>query len=273
MLSDYRGKAVLVTGGTKGIGLAVGLAFGRRGASVTLTSKWGSADLAEIRRAFADASAPEPDFFEADVSQAEDTRAVLGHIREKHEHLHAFVSNVAFASVVHSFEEYNRRGLLTGIEYSAWPMVSYTQAAFEIFGKYPKYVVGISSLGAEALHSNYDLVGPTKAVLESLARYMNYRLDRHGTRVNVVRTRFVRTESLTATFGEEFVPFVEKYASDLFTPPEEIAEAVYGVCSGLMDGLGGQIVTVDGGASFADGFSRLYRERKKNGIGQKGNRP
>jgi NAD(P)-dependent dehydrogenase (short-subunit alcohol dehydrogenase family) len=253
------------------MGLATGLAFGRRGAHVTLTNKWGSADADEIARAFHDAGAPAPEVFEADASREDDTRAVLDHVRAKHESLHAIVSNVAFASVVHGLQEYTRRGLLTGIEYSSWPIVSYTMGAHAVFGAYPKYVVGISSLGAEAFHANYDLIGPTKAVLESLCRYMNYRLDRHGVRVNVVRTRFVRTESLAATFGEEFIPFVEKYAPDLFTPPRDVGEAVYGVCSGLMDGLGGQVVTVDGGASFADGFSRLYRERRKNGIGQKGN--
>ena len=34
MLNDYTGKAVVITGGTKGIGLATGLAFGRVGAHV-----------------------------------------------------------------------------------------------------------------------------------------------------------------------------------------------------------------------------------------------
>lgn len=270
MLTDYRGKAVLVTGGTKGIGRAVGLAFGRRGAQVTLTSKWGSADVAEIKDAFAAVSAREPDVVEADASQPDDARAVMRGIHEKHGALHAFVSNVAFGSVVKSFEDYELRGLSAGIAYSAWPLVTHTRVAREVFGAYPRHVVGISSMGAEALHASYDLIGPTKAVLESLCRYLGYRLERQGVRVNVVRTRFVRTESLAATFGEDFVPFVERYAPDLFTPAAEVGEAVYGVCSGLMDGLSGQVITIDGGASFADGFSRLYRERAKNGIGQKG---
>ena len=49
MFNDFRGKAVLITGGTAGIGLATGLAFGRRGADCTLTYRWGSADEALSR--------------------------------------------------------------------------------------------------------------------------------------------------------------------------------------------------------------------------------
>ena len=67
MLNDFHGKAVLITGGTKGIGLATGLAFGQAGAHVTLTHKWGSADEDEIRQQFADCGAPEPKIMEADA--------------------------------------------------------------------------------------------------------------------------------------------------------------------------------------------------------------
>ena len=42
MIADYRGKAVLVTGGTAGIGLATALAFAARGAETTLTYRFGS---------------------------------------------------------------------------------------------------------------------------------------------------------------------------------------------------------------------------------------
>ena len=58
ILNDYTNKAVLITGGTKGLGLATGLAFGRHGAHVYLTNKWGSADEDALRQQFVDAGAP-----------------------------------------------------------------------------------------------------------------------------------------------------------------------------------------------------------------------
>ena len=71
------GRCVLVTGGTRGIGLATGLAFGRLGASAVLTHRWGSADEDAIRVAFAEAGAPEPDIVEADAGHGPDLDALL----------------------------------------------------------------------------------------------------------------------------------------------------------------------------------------------------
>ena len=266
MWNDFAGKAVLVTGGTRGIGLAAGLAFGRRGAHVTLTSKWGSADESQIRMLFEAAGAPAPSIIEADASREESVTSVLEGIRARHGELPVFVSNVAFAALVRSLDDYVRRSLTTSIDYSAWPVVAHTLAARKIFGRAPRYVVALSSEGTETMHVNYDFVAASKSVLETLCRYLHYRLREEGTSVNVVRTRFVDTESLAATFGDEFVPFVRRFEPDVFSTPEEVGEAVYGVCSGLMDALGGQVLTVDRGAGLYENFSRLYQERDQHPI-------
>lgn len=251
-------RSVLVTGGTKGLGLAIGLAFGKRGADVTLTQKWGSADADEIRAKFTAIGARPPNIVTADASQDEDARAVLETIVATHGKLDTLISNVAFAPLVGSLDDYTQRGLATAVNYTTWPIVAYTRIAHELAGVYPRYVVGMSSEGADSFHLNYDIVAAAKAALEALCRYLNHRLRDAGTHVNVVRTRFSSTESLHSTFGAEFEPFVEKHSPDMFTLPADVAEGVYGLCSGLMDGVGGQVITIDRGAGLFENYSRLY---------------
>ena len=262
MVNDYRGKAVLITGGTKGIGLHTGLAFGRQGAEVTLTSKWGSADEGEILAAFAAAGAPKPSIVDADVANLQDTMQVLTGMKERFGHVEAFISNVGFGHVVKTLDDYVLRSLFASIEYSAWPLVEYTRRIKEVFGKYPRYVIGLSSGGPDHYHTNYDFVAASKAVLETFCKYLNHRLFEDDVRINVLRARFVQTESLRSTLGEEFEPFVERFdKTHPWVTLDETANAILGLCSGLMDGVSGQIVTIDHGAFFSDNLMRIYAER------------
>jgi NAD(P)-dependent dehydrogenase (short-subunit alcohol dehydrogenase family) len=266
MWRDYAGRAVLVTGGTRGIGLATGLAFGRLGAAVTLTHKWGSADEGALAEAFAAAGAPPPAIVQADAAHEGDVRAVMDGIRATHDRLEVLVSNAAFGATVSSVDAYTRKAFHAGLDASAWPLVTHVQAARAAFGRAPRYVVGVSSEGADSMHVGYDLIAAAKAALETLCRYLHYRLREDGTSVNVVRTRFVDTVSLADTFGEDFRPFVERYEPDVLTPPDTVADAILGLCSGALDALGGQIVTVDGGAGLYENFSRLYQERDRRPL-------
>ena len=266
MLNDFHGKSVLITGGTKGIGLATALAFGKQGARCTLTHKWGSVDESEICRAFEAAGAPAPDIVCADVREDTDTAELMKRMRDRCDRIEVFVSGAAFAQIVHSVDEYSRRSLVQSLEYTTWPLVSYLQAIKKTFGRYPRYTLGMSSGGPDDFHAYYDVVAACKAALEALSRYLAYRLSEEDARVNVVRARFARTESLWATAGGEFGPFVDRYDPSLFIEVHEVANAVLALCSGLMDAVNGQVIMVDRGTSFGDNLMSMFDQRFERSI-------
>ena len=209
---DFKGKAVVVTGGTKGLGLAIGLAFGAEGARVYLTHKWGTADEDAIRAAFAERGAPEPRIVEADAAVDEDTDALLERVAEEHDGVFVFVSNVSFSQVGGGLDRYKKRSLFTSIEYSAWPMVGYVQRIKARFGRYPRYTLGTSCDGPDRYYPGYDFVAASKTVMETFCRYMaKHMFEEEGAIINILRSRPVSTESLVATFGEQFEPFLKKY--------------------------------------------------------------
>jgi NAD(P)-dependent dehydrogenase (short-subunit alcohol dehydrogenase family) len=253
------GRVVLITGGTKGIGLAAGLAFARQGATPVLTYKWGSAEPAAISERFRGEGLPDPVIVEADVANPEDTTSLLEGIRRRFDAIDVFVSNASFGLVVKELADYSLRSLLRTIEYSAWPLYEYPRRIHEVFGAYPRYIVGLSSGGPDHVYRNYDFVAVSKAALETLCRYLNYRLFAEDVRINVVRSRLVRTDSLRATFGEELEPFAERFDSGRqFTSAEEIADAIVMLASGLMDAVSGQVLNVDRGTTFFDNLMGLF---------------
>ncbi len=262
MFENLKGNAVLITGGTMGIGLETGLAFGKQGAHVYLTHRWGTADENEVRAKFAAIGAREPTIVLADVAESDDTNSLIDEIAKEHKHVEAFISNVSFAQVIKGVDDYKLRGLFKSIEYSTWPMWEYSRRMKEKFGKYPRYLIGLSSGGPDAYYQNYDFVAASKAVMETLTKYLNYRLYDEDIRINVVRSRLVRTESLRATFGADFEAFAERFnMKRQFISCEEVANAILALCSGMMDGVSGQTIMVDRGTTFFDTLMRIYNER------------
>ncbi|HEY5957576.1 MAG TPA: SDR family oxidoreductase [Polyangiaceae bacterium] len=264
MIQSFDNKTVLVTGGTKGIGLATGLAFGKLGASTVLTYRWGSADESEITAAFLAAGAKAPLIVQADAAEPEDTLALLNELKSKTDAIHVFVSNVAGSVVVPDFEGMTERALLKSIQYSSWPTFAYMQQMHKVFGRYPRYVVATSSPGPDTFNPGYEFVAASKAVLETLVRYTSYRLRNDNVNINVVRAAALETQSTRDMFGSELFEFLERLAPPGFKwlQPEEVASVIVALCSGLLDGVKGQTLTVDQGMLFSDDLMRLFTQRE-----------
>jgi NAD(P)-dependent dehydrogenase (short-subunit alcohol dehydrogenase family) len=247
---DLSGRAVLITGGTRGIGRAIGLAFGRCGAQVWLTHRWGSANEQELREAFLAVGAPAPQIVEADVASVQDTEALISAIAVRHTSLYAFFSNVCVVSRCGSFEALQQRTLSRVLDYSAWPLVEYVKIIEKKLGA-PRYIVATSSDGPEHHYPGYEYVALAKAALESLVRSLASRLTGSQTRVNALRSRLVLTSSYKEMFTEEAQRTLAKF-SDFEVSAESIGKAALALASGLLDGMNGQVLTVDKGCAFVD---------------------
>jgi enoyl-[acyl-carrier-protein] reductase (NADH) len=257
-------RTVLITGGTKGLGLEIALQFAKLGDKVVLTYAWGSVEDGDILAQFRDKNYPLPLLIQADVVNDEDTHALLTTVREKYGHIDIFVSNVSFANLVRTFSDYSEKALLKSIEYSAWPIIGYTQKMKEIMGQYPRYVLGLSSHGPDSYHVNYDFAAITKAVLEVMVKYLNYHFFNLDVRFNIIRTRPIITDSLLSTFGKEWTSFIaQNDFSGTDVSGEDIGKLAVMLTSGLMDGISGETIHADKGYNFADGLQSIYSNTKQ----------
>ena len=258
---------MLVTGGTKGIGLGTALAFARHGAQVVLTHKWGSADETELAAQFRALDAPAPLILEADISRSDDTQRLFETIKTQCGRVDALISNASAAVTVQSLDDLTERAFLKSMRASAWPTVEYTLAAKRVLGTFPRYVIAMSSDGPDRFTPAYDFVACGKAATETLARYLAYRLRDEGVRVNVVRSRAIKTDAFADTFGAEFYHFLRRFVrDDWFMTVDEVANAAFALCSGMFDAMTGQVVMVDRGNTFADGISTIYEHREELGL-------
>ncbi|MBN1647769.1 MAG: SDR family oxidoreductase [Spirochaetales bacterium] len=257
---DLSGRTALITGGTKGIGFASALELAKAGVKCFLTYKWGSADGNELIKKFTDLDIPEPVLIQADVSVSEDTDRVMETIAGHAVSVDIFMSNVGFAQRTMSLDEYRKRSLYKTFDYSSWPLVEYTQKIKAKFGAYPKRVLAISSDGPDHFYQGYDFVAASKALLEFLSKYMSVHLFAEGCRVNAIRFGTVRTESFSAIFGDEFFDFIRKngLTEDMILTPEDCARTVLAFCSGLLDAVNGQVISVDYGLPYQDNSMMKY---------------
>jgi NAD(P)-dependent dehydrogenase (short-subunit alcohol dehydrogenase family) len=267
---DFTGKTVLITGGTRGIGLACARMFAEAGAQTVLTYKWGTADMDALKAEFKALGAPEPLLVNADVSVDEDTDKVMAAIAAVAKKVDIFISNVGYAATMNTLDDYKKRSLYKTLDYSTWPMIEYTRAIHAKFGAYPEKVVGISSDGPDHYYRGYDFVAASKALLEFFGRYLSIHLFKEGCRVNVMRFGTVKTDSFTAMFGEEFFKYLVESGTateDMILQPEPCGKAVFALCSGLMDAVNGQVINVDYNLPFMDNSMMRFLQLKAQQAG------
>jgi enoyl-[acyl-carrier protein] reductase III len=238
------GASVLVTGGTRGIGLAIAHRLVRDGAQRVVLGYLRNDEAAEAAAEQIRASGAEVDLVRGNVA-SESTVVKLGAAGPYRVVVHNAATGVIRPALETEDKHWdwtmnaNARSLLAIARATAPGMESGAS------------IVAISSLGSQRVLDNYVLVGTSKAALESVVRYLGVELAPRGIRVNAVSAGVVETEALDwFPNKDEMLATVHRTPAGRLVAPEDVAAAVSFLCSGDASMMCGQTLIVDGGFSL-----------------------
>lgn len=259
-MSDGNGNVALVTGAARGIGLATAQRFLSEGWAVGLMD-WDAGELAVAMRALGQ---PERVLeLPLDVSKPEDAENAVARMREKFGRLDALVNNAGvaeFGGVLETSLNVWRTIMdvnLTG----PFLMTKAAVPAMRERGGAIVNITSISSLRASTLRVAY---GTSKAGLAHLTKQLAVELASYGIRVNAVAPGPVDTAMALKVHTKEIrKDYHDAIPLNRYGLPEELADAIYYLCSPHSSYITGQVLAVDGGFEAAGiGLATLRRDMR-----------
>ena len=235
------GRVVLVTGGTRGIGLACANWFLARGDRVAVTSRSGEVE-GEVLEAPGRLLS-----LACDVTDSAQVDAAFGTIEEAWSPVEVLVANAGIT----------RDTLVLRMTDDAWSDVIDTNlsGAFRVAKRalskmirlHRGRVIFVSSVGAYIGSPGQANYAASKAGLVGMARSMAREVASRTITVNVVAPGLVETNMLAALGEERLADFSSQVPLGRVAQPDEIAEAVGFLASDGAAYVTGAVLPVDGG--------------------------
>ncbi len=228
-------RNVLITGGNRGIGLAIARAFVAGGDNVVITQRSGEPPegLTAVRCEVTDSTSVDAAFTEAEQILGGPVEVLIANAGITKDTLLMRMTDEEFDSVIDT----NLAGAFRCARRAATGMIRKRRGRIVLISS----VVGLYGSPGQA---NY---AASKAGLVGLARSISRELGGRGITANVVAPGFIETEMTAVLPDEQKKAYLSTIPAGRFATPEEVASVVRFVASDDAGYVTGAVIPVDGG--------------------------
>jgi 3-oxoacyl-[acyl-carrier protein] reductase len=257
MPGEFEGKVVVVTGGSRGIGRGIALAFAREGAHTVLAAS-SEANLAIAREAIA-AEGPEPLVVAADLRKLDGCEQVFRRVEDALGRCDVLVNN-AGATRAGNFLELPDEAWLDGFALKFFGAVRLTRLFWPFLKTAQGHLINIIGTAARTAEPEFLIGGSVNAASGNFIKGLSRLGMREGVHVNAIHPGLTATdrverliEQRAAAAGKPIealrAEMLEKSGTNRMATVEDIAALTLFLCSERARHIQGTAVAVDGGAT------------------------
>ena len=258
MPGEFQDKVVVITGGSRGIGRAIAVAFAREGASCVLASS-SAANLAAAAKTVAGAGGAEPLTVAGDLRTLAGCEQVFARTNERHKRCDVLI-NCAGATRAGDFLNIPDEAWLDGFALKFFGAVRLSRLFWPMLTAAKGHLVNIIGGAARTVEPEFLVGGSVNSALSNFTKGLSRRGMRDGVNVNAIHpgaTATERTETLLRQRAEASGRSVEEVRAETIAKsgvrrmaePEDIAELTLFLCSERARHIQGTATAVDGGAT------------------------
>ncbi len=248
----------LVTGGTRGIGLAIALELARSGFNVAVNGRRPESDVSDALGAI-EGEGAQAAYVRGDIGDDDSRSAILEAIRERFGRLDTLFNNAGVAPDVRaditemSEASYDRvmginlRGPFFLTQAVARWMLEQRQADNSFRGS----IINVSSVSATVVSINRGEYCISKAGIAMATQLWAARLSDHGIGVFELRPGVIETD-MTSGVKEKYDALFEQglTVERRWGKPEDVGRAAAMLARGELTYATGQVITIDGGLTL-----------------------
>ncbi len=240
-------KVVVVSGASRGLGLALAEAYLGCGHAVAAFSRSKSEELARLQAK----AGSDGDFFWAavDCSDQEAVRDFVRQVLDRHGRIDVLINNAAVG--LDGLLTLSRPAdIIRAIDVNLLGTIWLTQACAKVMlTQRTGSIVVISSINAARGHAGVSVYSATKAALEGLTRSLARELGPKSIRVNAVAPGFFESDMVKGLSAKQKESIIRRTPLNRLPEVADVVDAVMFLTSDQAASITGQTIAVDGGLS------------------------